>query len=204
MDFNFSFTPSPQGTALSVLAILAIVLCCPPLVWHIKNRNFPAACLIIWFLFINFFNFINPLIWPTDDITTWWSGVGLCDVETKIMVGSYVGVAGALTCVFRSLAAALDTDRAVLIPSKAQRMRKFILEIALCVGFPIYMMITHYIVQPHRYRIHAIVGCSPSYDSSWPSTALHFIWPPIVCLAAVYYCGKFSFQFQKIRSQNHN
>ena len=140
----------------------------------------------------NIFNFINALIWPTDDISSWWSGVGLCDVETKIQVGSYVGVVGALACIFRGLAIALDTDRAVLIPSKAQRTRKLVLELALCAGFPLYMMITHYIVQPHRFMIFAIAGCTSSYDTSWPSTALHFIWPPIICLVDVYYCGMFT------------
>lgn len=191
MDFtSLRFTWSPEGIALPVLAILSIILCLPPLVWHTKKRNFPASCLIVWFLFDNLFNFINPLIWPTDEITSWWSGEGLCDVETKIMVGSYVGVVGALGCIFRSLAVALDTDSAVLIPSKAQRMRKFLFEMAFCVGFPVYMMATHYIIQPRRYMISAIVGCTPYYDMSWPSTALHFIWPPIVCLMDVYYCGR--------------
>ena len=196
MDFpTLRYTWSPEGIALPVLAILANILCCPPLVWHIKKRNFPAACLIVWFLLINLFNFINPLVWPTDDMSTWWSGEGLCDVETKIMVGSYVGVVGALACIFRSLATALDTDSAVLIPSKAQRMRKLVIELVLCVGFPVYMMATHYIVQPRRYTITAISGCGPSYDRSWPSTALHFVWPPVVCLLDVYYCGKFFFFF---------
>ncbi|KAK2766164.1 a-factor receptor [Arachnomyces sp. PD_36] len=203
MDFfkPLRLTWSPQGITLCVLSALSLLVCCPPLAWHIKNRNFPASCLIIWVIIDNIFNFINPLIWPTDYITSWWSGVGLCDVETKLMMGSYVGIVGALACIFRSLAAALDTDSAVLIPSKAERRRKFMIELALCIGFPIYMMVTHYIIQPHRYMIYAINGCSPSYDQSWPSTALHFIWPPVLCLVDVYYCVIVVYRLNKYRHQ---
>jgi pheromone a factor receptor len=171
------------------VALLAVIVCIPPLIWHSRNKNLPAACLIIWFLILNLFNFTNSLIWPTDNIASWWDGHGFCDIHTKLMAASGVGVAGALVCIFRSLAKVMDTDRTTLIPSKAQRRRNLALDIMLCIVFPIIMMFLHYVVQDRRYRIQAIIGCDPPYHTSWASTALAFIWPPIELFVATIYCG---------------
>ncbi|KAJ5702566.1 Pheromone receptor 1 [Penicillium malachiteum] len=111
----------PLAVVVPVLSMIAIFLCIPPLVLHSKNRNYPAAILICWSILLSIFNIINALVWPTDDTSTWWNGAGLCDIEVKFMVASYVAVPGALTCIFRTLAMALDTRRAIVVPSKAQR-----------------------------------------------------------------------------------
>lgn len=185
----------PMAVVIPVLSFISILLCLPPLALHAKNRNFPAAALICWAILLSVFNIINAILWPTDDIPSWWDGAGLCDIEVKIMVASYVAVPAALTCIFRGLAAVLDTNRAVLVPSRTQRWRNRLVELVLCVFVPILAMATHYIYQKDRYLLYAISGCVNNYDESWPSFVLAWMWPPILCLISAYYCCKSSVSY---------
>ncbi|KAI9870902.1 MAG: a-factor receptor [Pleopsidium flavum] len=182
-----SFGLSPAAIAVPTLSFITLVLCLPPFVWHVKNRNIAASSLVFWIFLDNFFNFINALIWPTDDIASWWNGAGLCDVEVKLMAAATVGLTGSMACIMRNLAQVMDTDRTVLEPSRARRRKEGALNVLFCFGCPVYLMVIHYLVQPNRYYIFAIAGCTTSYDNSWPSIALVFIWPPILCVLAAYY-----------------
>lgn len=178
----------PQAVVLPVLSFFSIILAIPPLVLHGKNRNFPATTLIFWSIIFNLFNIINAFIWPTDDMAPRWDGAGLCDIEVKLMAASYMGIPGSLVCIFRSLAVVLDTDRATLVPSKGQRWRNRFMEILFCVAVPVVAMITQTVWQKSRYILYAISGCVNDYDESWVSFMLAWIWPPIICLIAAYYC----------------
>ncbi|KAJ5926896.1 hypothetical protein N7516_008669 [Penicillium verrucosum] len=194
----------PQAVVLPVLSSFSIALAIPPLILHGKNRNFPATSLIFWSILLNLFNIINSLIWPTDDVTTWWDGSGLCDIEVKFMAASYVGIPGSLACIFRSLAIVLDTDRATLVPSKGQRWRNQFMEIMFCIAVPFIAMITHIVWQKSRYLLFAISGCVNSFDESWVSLVFAWIWPPIICLIAAYYCCLVIIRVHKYRSDFAN
>ena len=185
-----SFPVVPTAVALPVLALMTIILDIPPLVWHIKNRNLAASSLVSWVLISNLTNFINPFIWPTDNIAKWWDGVGLCDVEAKIFIALPFGLIGSLICIMRSLAQVLNTKQTVLSRSRAERRWQMVVESLLCFGMPIYSMAIHYIVQPNRYYVDAISGCAASIDNSWPALVLIVIWPPILCLVVAYYSGE--------------
>jgi pheromone a factor receptor len=180
----------PMAIGLPALSFLSITVGIPPLVLLVKNRNYPAASLISWSILLNVFNIVNALCWPTDDVESWWDGAGLCDIEVKFMVAGYVGVPGSLLCIFRSLAIVLDTDRATLVPSRGQRWRKRFVEILFCIVVPLMAMITHIIYQKSRYYLYSISGCVNNYDESWVSLILAYIWPPIICVIAAYYCCK--------------
>lgn len=179
-----------NAVAIPILSTLSILVSLVPAALHWKNRNFPATCLIGWFLVLNLFNIINAIVWPNDDVESWFSGAGLCDVEVKVMIASYVAVPGDLLGIFRGLASVLDTNRASLVPSKKQRWQNHFIDILFCVIVPIIAMITHIIYQANRYMLFAISGCVNSFDESWVSFVLSFMWPPIVCLIGGYYCGK--------------
>ena len=189
MDEYISFPVSPAAVAVPLLALITLILDTPPLVWHIRNRHLAAASLVFWIILTNLMNFINALLWPTDNIATWWHGKVLCDIEVKLMTAVYIGVVGSLLCIMRNLARVLDTENTVLYSSKAQKRRQLALDLTLCFGVPCYFMVAHYIVQPSRYYVFAVAGCTPPVDRSWPKLVLLFIWPPIFCLVVVYYCG---------------
>ncbi|KAI9818438.1 MAG: a-factor receptor [Pycnora praestabilis] len=201
MDSSLSYTVFPAAIAIPTLSVFTIILGVPPFVWHLKNRNLAACSLIFWVLLMNLFNLINAIIWASDDTTRWWDGNVLCDIEVKLMLAGTVGTAGSLACIMRNLANVLNTDRQVLIPSRAQRRRQLALGILFCYGCPIYRIAIHYVVQPNRYYIFAIAGCTPSVDNSWPSIVLIFIWPPVLCLVATYYSVLVIIRLHKYRRQ---
>ncbi|KAJ5576009.1 hypothetical protein N7535_002935 [Penicillium sp. DV-2018c] len=191
----------PQAIILPVLSFFSIALAIPPIILHGKNRNFPASSLIFWSILLNIFNIVNSLTWPTDDdIHSAWDGSGLCDIEVKLMAASYLGIPGSLMCIFRSLALVLDTDRATLVPSRSQRWRNRFMEVMFCVVAPVLAMITHIIWQRSRYILFSISGCVNDFDESWVSLALAWVWPPIFCLVAGYYCFLVLIRVHKYRS----
>ena len=187
---SFQHLNMSAAVAVPVLALFTIILCVPPFVWHVRNRNLAASSLVFWIVLSNLFNFVNSLIWKDDNLSSWWDGYVFCDIEVKLMNAANVGVPASLVAVMRSLALVLDTEKTVLQPSSAQRRRKLAIDALLCFGAPIYMIIAHYFVQNIRYYIFAVAGCIPGFDNSWPSIALIHIWSPIFSLIDVYYSSK--------------
>lgn len=180
----------PQALLVIILSGISIFLDLPPLIWHGKARNFAASSLIVWTILANLMIFINAFIWPNDNILTWWEGYGLCDIEVKVSIGYLGALPGALTCIVRSLANVMNTKRTALVPSDAQKRRDLAINIALCWGFPVYLMVTHYIVQPNRYIVYGISGCTGTLDGSWLSIVLIVIWPLILSTLNTGYAGK--------------
>lgn len=184
-----STTPYAQAVIIPSFSILCMLLTIPPLILHWKNRNLPVVSLICWLLCLNLFNIINAFIWPSDDMDNWWNGAGLCDVEVKVMIASYVAVPGNLLCIFRTLASMIDTRRAMLVPSKQQRWWNIGIDMLFCVIVPVVAIATHIVYQASRYILVGISGCVNSFDESWVSLILAWIWPLVICLIAGYYCS---------------
>lgn len=187
---NPEFPMSNIAVIVPTLACIAMIIDIPPFLWHVKNRNFAAAGLVFWVVLTLFFDFINALIWPTDDMANWFQGYVLCDIEAKLLIAISVGLPGSLACIMRNLALVLDTNRTVLIPTRSQRRKQLAVEFFLTFGFPICMMGIHYIVQINRYYIFGIAGCRSSFDASWPTVVLIWIWPSLLSILGVYYSGK--------------
>ena len=182
---------------LPSLATIACILCLPILAHHIKSRNLAASMQIFLIVLENIFNLINPLLWPTSDFHSWWDGVGLCDVESKLRLAADIGYKSALVCIYRQLAIILNTEQIVLVPSPSQCLCQTAIEVPLCLRFPISIMIAHYLVQSGRYYIFPITGCVPILDSSWPSMALVLIWPGAMWMVAAAYCSVIIYRLAK-------
>lgn len=192
MDIDSLPSVYSSAVILAVLSLCAILLDIGPLIWHSKNANIAAASLIVWIVILNLASFVNAIIWHNDDTDSWWSGHGLCDVQVKLFVGAYVGLPGALIAIMRNLVNVLNTSTTVLTPSTSQRRRRIIIDLLLCWAFPIYMMLVHYIVQPSRYYLWTVSGCNPSFDNSWVSVVLIFVWPLVFAVIGCVYASKSS------------
>ena len=175
---------------LPALAFPAWILTIPPLVFHYGQQNLPATSLVLWLMFMNFFNSINPLIWPRDNIDEWFSGNVLCDIEVRLYIGAAVGLGASIAMTFRRLAIVMDTSNITIAPSRSHRIREKVFEALWCWGYPILMIIIYYIVQPIRYYVFGISGCVSAYNLSWVSIVLSAMWPPITICFAAYYAGK--------------
>ena len=183
--------------AVALSALLSILLCISPLILQVQLRNTAISVLIASVLISNLLNFLNALIWPTEDPTGLWQGQVLCDIEIKLRIGLDMTICGALTCVFRQLSSIVHPDHHALQPSRSQIRNTIIFEIIFCVILPTLRMMLSYVVQPDRYWILGIYGCAPSVDTSWPSYALVLVWPFAVCLQSVWYGGLVLFRLAK-------
>lgn len=179
-----------SGILLATFSFITMLLILPPMFWHFRNRNIGATVLIAWLVISLLINFVNALLWPSDDFNSWYNGVGLCDVEVKIQVASQVGLPASFACILRALAAIMDTDRATLYQTKAQKRRAYAIDLLCCIGLPSVQMFLHYVVQPHRYYIFGISGCVAAVNDSW-LTILLIIVPPAIWIAIdAYFAGE--------------
>lgn len=178
----------PQIQLFRVLTAISITLSIIPLFWHWTNKNVPAVLLTVWVVISNICLFMNTFIWPNDYLWETWDGNIYCDIQIKILIACGTGQMGAVAAISRNLANIMSDDISV-VQTKRVRRQNLIKDLILCLGIPIYMMSIHYIVQPARYGVYAIVGCMPMVDRSWPSIVLLFIWPPIAALVAAYFSG---------------
>lgn len=180
----------PTAVALPILAFPAWILCIPPMVWHFLQRNIAAGSLILWMSFLNFFTFINALIWPRDNVNDWWEGGVLCDIQARIQVGAVVALTSCTALIARRLAKVMDTRNITVSKSRNSNIKEKALEIVCCWVYPFVMMAVYYVVQPARYFIFGISGCVAAFDTSWPSIVLVWMWGPITTFVAAYYAGK--------------
>ena len=166
-----------------------MLLVVPPMLWHFRNRNIGATVLVAWVILLLLFTSTNAVLWPNDNISNWYNGTGLCDVEVKIQVASQVAFPASLACVLRALAAVMDTDHATLVQTKAQRRRRYAVDLLWCVGFPLLQMLLHYLVQTRRYYLYGIAGCVPAVSTSVVTIFLLVVPPMIWTLVDSHYAG---------------
>jgi pheromone a factor receptor len=176
-----------QAIILPAVAFPAWIICLPPLVWHFRQGNMAAGSLILWVISAPFFLSINALIWPRDNLSEWWDGDVLCDIQARIQVATVVGATASSAMILRKLARVMDTNNMTVSSSHGTKLKEKVLEIVWCWLFPLLLVLVYYIVQPVRYIIWGIVGCLAAYDTSWPSIVLIFMWGPLTTLVAAGY-----------------
>ncbi|KAL1608368.1 hypothetical protein SLS60_003309 [Paraconiothyrium brasiliense] len=98
----------------------------------------------------------------------------------------------------------MDTRNITVAPSKRSILIEKILEIGFCWVYPAVLMVTYYIVQPFRYYIFGISGCTAVFDSSWPSLAIVWVWGCITTLVAAFYSGLLGFRLFRYRREFHD
>lgn len=186
---SFSDLSTMSSTTAAVVAVstfLSCLLCITPLILQLQARNYIVSILIASTLLTNIFHSINALIWPTKD-PSGWEGQGLCDVEVKLRIGLEMTVTGSIACLFRQLSSIADTSQYPDRLSRVEKRNTGIFQTSLCGILPLLRMILSYVVQPRRYWVFGIFGCTPTVDTSWPSYALVLVWPLVVSLVALRY-----------------
>jgi hypothetical protein len=181
---------APAAILLPLLSFPSWILCVLPLSWHFRQGNIAAGSMILWVILMNFFNSINPLIWPRDNVNEWWDGDVWCDIHARLQVGAIVGTTASTAMIVRKLAKVMDTRYITVSSSRDDKLKEKVLDILWCWIYPLVFVLLYYIVQPVRYMIYGIIGCLSAYDTSWPSMVLSFMWAPITTLVAAGYAGK--------------
>lgn len=180
----------PTAIIFSTLAWLSWLLCLAPLIWHLSQRNVAASSLVAWTILTNFPLGINSIIWGHDSVDEWWDGIVWCDIVVRIQVGAQVGLAAAVAMILRRLAQVMDTRNITIAPSRGSKMRRCLVELAWCWGYPLVLILFYIPIQSVRYHIWGIEGCNSAYDPTWKSLILNAMWVPITMCLVVYYAGK--------------
>ncbi|PSN71205.1 STE3-domain-containing protein [Corynespora cassiicola Philippines] len=204
-EFNSTMSdPYPIYTASVLLPILAFpawILNILPMAVHFWQGNIAAGLAIAWYFVINIFNSVNPLIWPRDNILEWFSGNIYCDISVHIYAGAIVGPSATVSLIMWKLAKVMDTRNITVSQSRSNRRREKLLEIFFGVVYPCIMMITYYIVQPIRYFVFGIVGCTIAFDDSWPTLVVNYMWGPITILVGAYWAVVLLYRLHRYRSE---
>jgi pheromone a factor receptor len=159
------------------------------------GRPWATYILMIWVLLVNLVSFTDSVIWRGPDPAEWWDGKVYCDISSRIKTEFPIGVCGAAIGISRFLAEATDPD-----PKhndmKYNRMKRNIIDIVLGVVLPIINAALRILVEPARYYIMGVNGCSSITRTAWPAIPIYFLWVPLMTLvAAVYACTSPSYLY---------
>ncbi|RMZ69732.1 a-pheromone receptor [Pyrenophora seminiperda CCB06] len=193
----------PAAVVFPVLGFISWIICIPSMVWHFQQSNVAMASFILWIILQNFFNSINPLIWPRDNLVDWWDGSVWCDIQARLQVGCGVGLAVSSALIVRKLANVMDTRNITISSSSGSKTKERVWEAVWCWGTPFFLMVIYFIIQPVRYMIYGITGCIAAYDTSWPSIPVLFLWAPVAMCFAAYWAALLVYRLYRYRRDFH-
>ncbi|KAI0053489.1 STE3-domain-containing protein [Auriscalpium vulgare] len=175
-----------QYAYLPAAALIAAVLSIIPITWQWRARNIPTTSLCLWLFVTNIIYAVNTIVWAGN--VALHSAVW-CDISTKVMIGSQVALPAATVCIARMLWSLASGRHS----TQSKRFWMWV-DIAVCVGAPVLVMILHYIVQGHRFDIVENFGCEPAVYFSIPSIfILSFL--PLLFSAATLVFSALAFYF---------
>ncbi|KAG6329401.1 hypothetical protein ID866_9688 [Astraeus odoratus] len=196
----------PPNWFFSTCAFIGFVFVTIPLPWHLEAWNTGTCLYMIWTGLGCLNQFINSVVWNSDVINkapVW------CDISTKFIVGSAVGIPASSLCINRRLYYIVSVDS--VTKTRAEKRRDVLVDLGIGLGLPFLEMILHYIVQGHRFNIFEQVGCYPFTWNTPPAYALVFTWPVAIGLVSAYYCLRTirelalrRAQFKELLSANRN
>jgi pheromone a factor receptor len=140
--------------------------------------------------------FINSVVWTGNAIN--WAPVW-CDISSKFIIGVSVAIPAASLCINRRLYHIACIR--VVSPTKADKRRAVLVDLAIGVGLPVLVMVLHYIVQGHRFNIFEDIGCFPASYYVWPIYPIIYLPPIIIGLFTATYSVMTVIAFHKNRSQ---
>ncbi|KZP27852.1 pheromone receptor [Athelia psychrophila] len=186
----------PSQTVFSVSAFLGFVMVLLPLTWHLHAWNSGTCYYMIWTAIACLNQFINSIIWSGNAAN---SAPVWCDISTRIMLGAAVGIPAASACIMRRLYS-ISCLHSVAV-TRAEKRRVVIVDTLACVLFPLLFIVIQFFVQSHRYNIYEDIGCYPANTNSIPTYFLSNIWPIIMGVVAIVYCGLSILAFLHRQSQ---
>lgn len=185
-----SAAPYPSAIAFAFFGLLTSALIIPISIWHARHHNVGATSVTLLAILANILNFLNAAIWPHDDVSRWFSGVGYCDIQIKLQAVMQTAFPAALFCILRKLATVLDTRKAKWTTSAARERREFVVDLVICGGLPWLQALFAFVVQPARFFVSGIAGCQTVNDGTWVSALLLLAPRLLWTTACVYLSGK--------------
>ncbi|KAK2070289.1 hypothetical protein P8C59_004796 [Phyllachora maydis] len=157
-----------------VLGISAALCCWVPMRLLWRNGEVAASLLCLDVITLNVLYVINAIIWPDDNVQTWFAGYGLCDLEAYITYPLDTIYAACIFEVVRGLASKISLSRSTSL-SNAERYRNLAISAAVVFTIPVLQVVLNYLFVGQRYGIFTLIGCVPFYDYSAPFLVLYVL-----------------------------
>ncbi|KAK8048407.1 a-pheromone receptor PreA [Apiospora phragmitis] len=151
-----------------LFAILGTLLCWVPFRLLLRNGEFAAVVFIVGVVLMNLFTVVNSLLWRDDD----W--------------GPLTVYAAAIFAVMRHLAQQVGLMRVAALSPREKRRRSLV-QALIIFPMPLVQLAFTWFDLAQRYIIGTLVGCSATYDNSWPKIFVYSVPPMIFALGSVPY-----------------
>ncbi|KAK9247153.1 pheromone A receptor-domain-containing protein [Lipomyces tetrasporus] len=185
---------------LFVCGVLSLILSASPFFWNFRQRNLSATIFVIYVIIANITIIIQASLYGGPDVYEYWEGKVLCDIIGRLPYVCGTGIICSLASMARTLARILS-KKVTLSVSVAQRRRELIVELLLCVGFPLLNLATFYVYQPFRYILLQHSGCIIIFDDSWASFWLNTFWQPFFPIVSAIYSAITIYRYFQRRRQ---
>lgn len=179
-----------NAIVMPIFNAVAMIIVYLPMRDFYRKGNFAACSMIVAITMLNLYQFINAIIWQNDDQSTWFSGVGLCDVEVYSRYMFTTALLTTMACFIKNLADVFNTKKHTFVTTSGMKRKKLIIDILFCWLLPGMQVCVHYTITLGRYSIFPVYGCYDEMDNSWPYIVVYLIWGPILTLVSAFYAGK--------------
>uniref|UniRef100_A0A0W0FUY8 Putative STE3-like pheromone receptor STE3_Mr8 n=1 Tax=Moniliophthora roreri TaxID=221103 RepID=A0A0W0FUY8_MONRR len=171
--------PNSLFTFFSFFGIILVTSCLP---WNWQAWNAGSCLYILWTALACLNQFVNSIVWNgnIDNKAPIW-----CDISTKFLVGSSVGIPASSLCINRRIYKMVSTNTFPI--TRKEKLRALAEELGIGLGIPLLEMVLHYITQGHRFDIFEDVGCFPSTYNTWVAYVLVFCWPLAIGIVSAIY-----------------
>ncbi|KAK8139183.1 hypothetical protein PG984_002563 [Apiospora sp. TS-2023a] len=153
---------------------------------NVLLQNQTAAIFIVGVVISNVFTVINSLLWRNDYWGSWWDGQGWCDLQVWLAAPLDTIYAAAIFAIMRHLAQQVGMMRVTTLSPQEKRRRNLI-QALIIFPIPLVQLAFTWFDLGQRYIIGTLVGCSATYDNSWPKIFVYIIPPVIFALGSVPY-----------------
>lgn len=172
-----------------VLNLGAALACWVPMSLFCKNRELAGAAMVMATTIMNFYYGMNSVIWPNNDIGSWFDGYGWCDVQLAMWTPLETLNAAAVCAVMQNIANQVSLMRASGLTAQEKR-RKHIIQALIIFPFPLLQLSLYYFTIGMRYNISGILGCQAVFQANWVFLVFFLLPCPVFAVAAAYFAGK--------------
>ncbi|KAK7987565.1 hypothetical protein PG989_007880 [Apiospora arundinis] len=169
-----------------LFAILGSLLCWVPFRLLVRNGEFAAVVFIVGVVVTNLFTVVNSLLWRNDYWDLWYDGHGWCDLQVWLVAPLQTIYATSIFAIMRHLAEQVGLMRVATLSPREKRRRNLI-QALIIFPMPLIQLTFTWFDLAQRYIIGTLIGCSATYDNSWPKIFVYSVPPMLFALGSMPY-----------------
>ncbi|KIO23492.1 hypothetical protein M407DRAFT_27020 [Tulasnella calospora MUT 4182] len=186
----------PTYPIFPVLASIGIVLILLPSYWHFKSGNVGTMLYIVWTFIGNLNYLVNSISWKGNLHNPPWLW---CDLSTALIIALNVALPTSSLLITRRLYSISTIRQVNILKSDSRRTKYF--EFALGIGLPALAVISHVVVQGHRFDIFENIGCWPALYVTPVTIPMVFLPPILINMVSTVYASLAIRAFLKQRKE---